>query len=1093
MLKLSWLGLPCVELDGVKLHFETRKVLALLTYLSLTPKPNPREVLATLFWPEFDQVHALANLRRALGSLTRTLPPGTLEANREFIRWIEPPLVEIDVSDFRSGIAEVRSHSHDTAPCSACLDVLQHLAELYRGDFLEGLNLPDCTAFDEWQYFLREELNREYAWVLEHLVKGWAVQGEFEKAATAARRWVNLDRLDTSARLALVDIYARSGQRSLAQRQYEEFSRIMEDELGLGPDEACQESFHNLINQARPAREDTWPSPARGSAVQTLLKTKLYLPKVRSKRVSRLRLLAHLDDIPTYALTLVSAPAGFGKTSLLAEWAVRAEFPVAWLSLDAGDNDPARFFNYLSSALDSAVEGVAANTQALLESPQPLQPQYVVTVLLNDIDSAGEPLLLVLDDFQFITSQAVHEAVAYLVEHITPNLHLVIASRSDPPLPLARLRARGDLLELRGDDLRFTLPETSEFFNQVMNLDLKSEDVQILSSRTEGWIAGLQMAALSMRDRDEVIGFIEEFSGTNRYILDYLLEEVLSNQSPEIQRFLLHTSILERLAAPLCDALLAGSERPEPGDKDDEQSLSPSLHHSAFILEYLERANLFLVALDDGRVWYRYHHLFADLLRVRLHQTQPDLVPILHIRASAWLVQKGYIVQAIQHLFAAEEMDRAADLIERYAPAQLEDSDPSVLQTADRLPREMILARPKIGLYQAWFFIIQGKIRKALPLLNELARHPGSTYSNSGQAWMQTLITTALAFLSPPAGAPGFIPLPDYLLLDDIPAEEPVLRNAADFLYGMALGRRGELDRAVEVSINCIQREKTSLGTRAIPTLAPFLTRIYLMQGRLHAAASLCREFLGSYQDRGIRFIYTTGSMKIDLGEVLYEWNCLEEAEQLIQDGLQANEPWRNIMTDGFGLVALTRVLQARGAYARAMQVVEKLEERLLEHSQPREFDEDLRTLKVRLQLASGDLQNPSEWADQICLSEDFDLHEEYYTLTLARIRLAQHRYEEVEKLLSTSATAAGVGSQISKQLESNLLLAAAIAGQNRLPEALGLIEASLHLAEREGYIRIFLDVGEPTRGLLADYLRSEAPAHELYAQKLLDAFTSTI
>jgi LuxR family transcriptional regulator, maltose regulon positive regulatory protein len=807
--------------------------------------------------------------------------------------------------------------------------------------------------------------------------------------------------------------------------------------------------------------------------------------------VSRLRLLAHLDDIPAYALTLVSAPAGFGKTSLLAEWAVRSEFPVAWLSLDAGDNDPARFFTYLSSALDNAVEGVAANTQALLESPQPLQPQYIVTVLLNDIDSAGERLLLVLDDFQFITSQAVHEAVAYLLEHITPNLHLVIASRSDPPLPLARLRARGDLLELRGDDLRFTLPETSEFFNQVMNLDLKSEDVQILSSRTEGWIAGLQMAALSMRDREEVLGFIEGFSGTNRYILDYLVEEVLFSQSLDIQRFLLHTSILERLAAPLCDALLAGSEKPVPSD--DEQSISPSPRNSASILEYLERANLFLVALDDGRVWYRYHHLFADLLRVRLHQAQPDLVPILHIRASTWLEQKGYIVQAIQHLFAAQEMDLAADLIELYAPAYLEDSDPSVLQIADSLPIEMVLARPKIGLYQAWFLIIQGQTRKALPLLNELARQPDSTCSHSCQPWMQTIIKTALAFLSPPPGAPGYIPLPDYLLLDDIPAEELLLRNAADFLYGMALGRRGELDRAVEVSVKCIQREKTSQGTRAIPTLAPLLTRIYLMQGRLHAAASLCREFLNSYQERGIRFIYTTGSMKVDLGEVLYEWNCLEEAEQLIQDGLQANEPWRNIMTDGFGLVALTRVLQARGAYARAMQVVEKFEKRLLEHSQPREFNEDLRTLRVRLQLASGDLQNPSQWADQICHSQDFDLHAEYYTLTLARIRLAQCRYDEVEKLLSASAVAVGVGSQISKQLESNLLLAAAINGQDRLPEALGLIEVSLALAEPEGYMRIFLDVGEPARGLLAAYLRSDDPAHKLYAQKVLDAFSSTV
>jgi LuxR family maltose regulon positive regulatory protein len=447
-------------------------------------------------------------------------------------------------------------------------------------------------------------------------------------------------------------------------------------------------------------------------------------------------------------------------------------------------------------------------------------------------------------------------------------------------------------------------------------------------------------------------------------------------------------------------------------------------------------------------------------------------------------------MEALHHLFAADEIDRAADLIEHHGPARLAGGDPSVLQMAEGLPEDTILARPKIGLYQAWLLIIQGRIGQALPLLHGLARGLTGTDPESGHRWMQTFIVLALAFLAPPESQVELDPFPDHRLLDEIPPEEPILRNAADFLYGMALGRRGHLDRAVEASLRSIQREKTASGAPAIPTLAPFLSRIYLIQGRLHNAASLCREFLDPILESGLRFIYTAGSMKIDLGEVLYEWNRLEEAEQHIRDGLEDNEPWGNIMTDGFGLAALTRVLMAKGDYPGALQIVERFERRLLEHARPREFEEDLRTLSVRLQLASGDLQNPSDWADQVVLSEDFHLHKDRYRLTLARIRLAQGRYAEVESLLAGTALPAAAGSQIARRLESNLLLAAAVSRQQRLPEAFGLIEASLAMAEPEGYIQAFIDVGEPVRDLLAAYRRSADPVQGIFAQKILDAFS---
>jgi LuxR family maltose regulon positive regulatory protein len=825
----------------------------------------------------------------------------------------------------------------------------------------------------------------------------------------------------------------------------------------------------------------------------TLIRTKLRLPFIRPGLVHRPRLQEQIVQGLHGPLILITAPAGFGKTTLVASCLTTCGIPVAWLSLDKDDNLAGRFLSYLFAALQGIDNRVGNDAAQLMTGMQPAQFEAVLTSLVNDLDTAGGEIVLALDDYQFIHSQAVHEAVIFILEHCPNTFHLVIATRSDPPLPLARLRARGQTLELRAGDLRFTEPEAAQFLNGVMGLNLEAGSIATLEERTEGWIAGLQMAALSMRDRKDVHGFIEGFSGTNRYILDYLLEEVLASQSPEIQHFLLYTSILERLTAPLCDALLAVDERSELGDKRTPHTESQSLQQSASILEYLERTNLFLVPLDDEQIWYRYHHLFADLLRARLHQAQPNLLPLLHVRASAWLEQKRLIPEAIHHLFAAQEIGRVADLIERYGPARLAESDPSVFQMADSLPPEMLVARPKIGLYLAWFLIIQGRIGKALPLLNDMVRQFAGPDPNTGKSWMQTIIASALAFLAPATSAPELTPLPDYQVLDEIPAEELILRNAADFLYGMALARRGDLDRAVEVALKCIQREKSTRGALAIPTLAPFLTRVYLMQGHLHASASLCREFLDPIQESGIRFVYTSGSMKIDLGEVLLEWNRLEEAEQYIRDGLQANEPWRNIMTDGFGLVALTRLLQSKGDYAGAMQVVEKFESRLLEHARPpREFDEDLRTLRVRVQLASGDLQNPSHWADQIRLSEDYDLHQECYRLALARIRLAQGRYTEVENLLAGMTPVIFAGSRITRQLESHLHLAAAVAGQQRLAEAFGIIESSLALAEPEGYIRVFLDVGEPARELLAAYLRSVAPGHKPYAQKILDAFSLT-
>jgi len=819
--------------------------------------------------------------------------------------------------------------------------------------------------------------------------------------------------------------------------------------------------------------------------LDALIRTKLRLPFVRPELAARPQLQARLLAGLRVPLTLVIAPAGFGKTTLVAGALASTAMPAAWLSLDPDDNQGDRFLRYLVAALQTVDPGMGEDAIRLMSSIQPALPEAVLTGLVNDLDDVSSTIILALDDYQFIHNPAVHTAVAFLLEHCPPSFHLVISARSDPPLPLARLRARGQVVELRAADLRFSEAETAQFLNQVMGLGLEPNSITALSERTEGWIAGLQMAALSMRDRKDLPGFIQGFSGTHRYILDYLIEEVLNRQPVEIQDFLLSTSILERLTAPLCDALLddaapeeAAAPRLEPG----------SPNHSTAALQYLERENLFLVALDDERVWFRYHHLFADLLRARLERLHGERVTGLHQSAAAWLEQNGLLAAAIHHLFAARQPERAADLIERYGPAHLAENDPAIIQMAEGLPPEMLLQRPKIALYQAWLHLVQGSMRKTVPLLVALKRQLAAAGPQPGQEWVSTIVSLALAFLAPAESAAQAELLPDDALLEQIPADELTLRNTADILYGMALARRGQMARAVQTAERCIEREKRS-ARQAVPSVAPFLARIYLMQGRLHTAAALCREFLDPLQAGTARFIATAGDLEIVLGEVLLEWNCLEEAGQRLRRGLQANASWGNIMTEAFGLVALARLLAAQGDFADAMQTAGQLEARLQGDTPPREFSEAQRTLRAGVWLAMGDLEEAAKWAEQVQRSEDYRLHPDLYRLALARLGLAWEDYAGVEGLLSGQALPQPPGSDISRRVEAGLLLAIAAAGRKRPLQALAGIETCLSLAEPEGYLRVFLDAGEPARALLEAYLHQQEASHKPFARQILAAF----
>ena len=454
-----------------------------------------------------------------------------------------------------------------------------------------------------------------------------------------------------------------------------------------------------------------------------LLETKLYVPRSRRGLVPRPRLSERLDRGTASKLTLVSAPAGFGKTTLVTEWlaagsgAPATERPAAWLSLDRADNDPASFWTYVIAALRTVASGVGESALTLLQAPQPPPIETVLTALLNDLGATAGDIVLVLDDYHVIDASEVQGGMAFLLDHLPPWLHVVIASRADPALPLARWRARGELVEIRAADLRFTPDEAAAYLNEMMGLQLTAQDVAALEARTEGWIAALQLAALSMQGRDDVAAFIAGFAGDDRYVVDYLVEEVLQRQPDRVQAFLLQTSILDRLSGPLCDAVTG-----QGGGKA--------------MLEALDRGNLFLVPLDDRRRWYRYHHLFADVLQARLADEQPGQVPDLHRRASAWYEQNGEQPVAIGHALAAGDFERAADLVELAVPAiRRARQEAKLLSWLELLPDEVVRVRPVLSVYFAGALLVSGELKGIEGRLRNAERWLRLGIEILGKAW----------------------------------------------------------------------------------------------------------------------------------------------------------------------------------------------------------------------------------------------------------------------------------------------------------------------------------------------------------------------
>jgi len=823
------------------------------------------------------------------------------------------------------------------------------------------------------------------------------------------------------------------------------------------------------------------------------LKTKLFIPQTRHSLVHRPRLIDPINAGTQRALTLISAPPGFGKTTVLAAWAAHNPIPLAWVSLDEGDNQPARFLSYLLFALDQ-IHVTGAGTANLLPLTESLPPRTILEELLRDLEAAADPFVIVLDDYHVITAQPVHDILAYLLDHLPPQAHLVLATRADPPIPLARLRSRGELVELRADDLRFTPEETAAFLHQVMGLTLRPEEINALEERTEGWIAGLQMAALSMQGHKDIPGFIRAFSGTHRFILDYLVEEVVNRQPEGIQQFLLQTSILERLCGPLCTAVIESRESRVESSND-----SPfSTLYSQNVLEALDRSNLFLIPLDDERHWYRYHHLFAELLQARLQQWKPGWIATLHLRAAAWFEQNDFPLEAVQHALAAKDHERAAELIQRHGHERWSFSDLTFLMLLGQLPLEMLQARPKLGIYYAWMLITRGQLDAGEELLHGLVQHlPERGRQGGPQAGgdleiqgIRGFIDLLFVYIATLAGRTDPTHLPGREALEVVPKQFLGMRNSADVVYAMLLSFRGEFGPAAEILLDTVQRDLAAEGTTATPVAIALLARLRILEGRLHEAAELCRKYQAVVAERGRWRFYLAGNLNFILGEVLREWNELEDAEREVREGLQINEPWQVPQGMIVGCLALARVQQARGDLDGASHTLAEAERWVAGRTITPDLANELRALRVYLDVVRGDLAGAEAWAEQLPMVHLPDFLRELDFILVARIRLAQGKYLEAQRLLEQLARQAQAGKRVSRQMKITLLWARALWAQGQVPEALERLETCLKLAEPEGFVRMFLDEGEPVRELLSGYLSSASPGHRSYAKRLLEAFS---
>jgi len=831
--------------------------------------------------------------------------------------------------------------------------------------------------------------------------------------------------------------------------------------------------------------------------VDQVITTKFYIPAERPEHIRRPRLVAKLNQGLSRKLTLISAPAGFGKTTLVSEWlqaiAEDPELTIAWLSLDERDNDPKRFITYLTAAIsqvDQVDPEVENRMRSVIQSSQPLPLENVLTALVNVIAKQPNRVIVVLDDYHLIDAQAVNEALVFLLENIPPCMHLVIASREDPPLPVSRLRARGHLNEIRAFDLRFLPEETTEFLNQAMGLNLSVEDITSLESRTEGWIAGLQLAAIAIQGQADASMLIQAFSGSNRFVLDYLIEEVLNQQPEDILDFLLQTAVLARMTGPLCDAV-----RFDSAEKTKESS---DIASGQSILETLDRANLFIVPLDNERRWYRYHHLFGDLLRQKMHQTFSSQEPVLHTRASAWYEANGFMDEAVEHALLARDFARATSLIGGKADEMWERGDHVKLRRwLEKLPDEWMCTESQLCIYHAWFLYSTGRQEQAASLLQNIelalvSSQPGiisqiEPTPDPDRLKLEGRLNAIQAMITSWGKDMQETIRRASLALKILPKNDP-LRGIASISLGDAYFYQGNMQESYQTRLEMLEscRAEDDHFMFMIANLKVATTLREM--GKLGQTIAICQQQLAYAKRYGLtKSIFAGWGIGL-MGVALAERNELEKALELTTKSVELTRGG-DLAFVGFSHMVLARTQFYSGNYTQAEATLQKLADLSRKHNLPHYITGSLAAWQARLLLAQNRVEEARRMVSKQIEAggEETVLQYDNAGIVFARIQLAEGKIDEAAGQLTRLREAAEAGKYTARLIEILVLKALTEQSRGNTVAAIESITQAVILAEPGGYVRVFIDEGSRMMHLLYEVL-SGANAPD-YAHRLLTSF----
>jgi LuxR family maltose regulon positive regulatory protein len=1125
-LKFFWLGIPVIECNSAILQLETRKSIALLAYLSLSDTPFPRENLATLFWPEFDQTHALANLRRNLFSLKNILGSEIILSDRDQISLNPDYPIWQDVGEFHQLLNSEKSHQHgDKELCPECVEKLEKANALYRGDFLQGINLNDSPDFDDWQFLQREDFRVGYCSALEKLAYAYTNGKEWKKAIQTARKLINSDRLSERFQRILLETLARSGERNSAIHHYEEFVRFLREEIDQKPEVETRTLVERIQAGEFGASENTSSELSATNSTHSnnepLIRQKLFIPHRRSNTVSRPNLMERLEKSITYALTLVSAPAGYGKTTLLAEWieTCRKSQPpvsVCWLSLDSNDNDPIRFLTYLTAALEPIHPKKKFENQPFLQSSSALRPTSYLSSLINEVQDISNHVILVLDDYHLINNPIIHDGISFILEHIPENFHIVISTRSDPSFPLALLRGRNQLNEIRARDLRFSSEEVTSLLLKVFDLPLTSDQITILENRTEGWIAGLQMAALSLTGRTDIAEYLNDFSGTHRFIIDYLTEEALVRQSKDVQNFLLRTSILERMNGPLCDFILDNSAFQDTNGGSDPDSIDRGQEDSKTILQNLDHSNLFVVPLDDERVWYRYHHLFKDLLHSRLEHTSPHLLPTLHIRASGWFEANGWTEESITHALEAKNWECVNRLIDLNFRKYLENGQmATVLEWIRKIPHDIVMQYPKLCAQVAETFSQAGMISQIDPFLDRAEvflspnknqqdieeNSPSFNLSPAERIEILSMIAILRGLKSICLGDPQKAIFWTHSALANYPEMKARELAVLFWVEGWAQRSLGNLSQALESLTKGTEfAQKSGAIMRDIWTDLGNVTRL---AGKLTEAEKIITSSLRSALARGIQ---NQGNLSRDetfLSFIMIEQNQLELASMHASQALEHTRWWPSHVIIAMANLSLAQIHLINDELDESLSALGKADKERTNWLMTPFVQSLAEVTWARLWLKQNNWDQLDKWVDEQLTMfdksrEEGDPVNEYLETRLimvvrillikTKINMNHDRYKVCSQILEWVEESSRKSGRLNSLVEVLLLEAVDKFSQGKNIKAT-VMEECLEIAESGGYMRVFLDTGEMAHSLISTYLIKNETTHRSYALKILKAF----